>query len=112
MADKDYRKTKAFKDIKKSLIQQLEDNGNSTDFFLDLVNDYMSLWVIKCQLLDDINERGVTCKYQNGQNQWGYKKNDSINELNKTNTQMLKILQQLEIKATPSDGTVEEDDEL
>ena len=108
----DYKKTKTYREIKKSLLEQLENNGNGKDFFIDLVNDYMALWVIKCQLIDDIAERGVTCKYQNGNNQWGYKKNDSINELNKTNTQMLKILQQLNIKANVVEKIEEDDDEL
>lgn len=50
--------------------------------------------------------------YQNGQNQWGYKKNDSVNELAKTNAQMLKILTQLNIKANILEKVEEEDDEL
>ena len=68
---------------------------------------------IKCMLIDDIDERGVVCKYQNGKDQWGFKKNDSIAELNKTNLTMTKLLLQLGIKAKIIDTTVsEEDDEL
>ena len=108
---KDYKKTKAYRELKKSLLDQLEENGNKKDFFVDLVEDYMRLWVIKNQLNDDIETRGVVTEYKNGANQYGTKRNDSIADLLKVNSQMLKILQQLEIKATP---TIEDldDDEL
>lgn len=110
---KDYKRTKQYKEIQESLIMQLRINGNDSRHFLDLVQDYMSLWVIKNQLIDDIAERGVVCKYQNGKEQWGFKRNDSVGELNKTSSQMLKILTQLKIQVKdiePIDD--EEDDEL
>ena len=71
----------------------------------------MDLWVIKNQLRDDIKERGVVCKYQNGETQWGYKRNDSVGELNKVSSQMLKILSQLRIEPNKLEP-IEEDDEL
>ncbi|WMJ81965.1 P27 family phage terminase small subunit [Clostridium sp. MB40-C1] len=94
--------------IKKDLLEQLKSNGVTGKAYIDLVEDYISLWEIKNALIKDIRERGVTIEYQNGKDQWGYKKNDSINELNKTSTQMLKILNELGLKATPTDG----DDDL
>lgn len=110
---KDYRKSKQFKDIQESLIEQLIKSGNDSKFFIDLVKDYMSLWVIKNKLIDDIEERGVVCKYQNGKDQWGYKRNDSVGELNKTSSQMLKILTQLKITVKEIESTEDdEDDEL
>lgn len=110
---KDYRKTKQFKEIQESLIEQLRMNGNDSKFFVDLVKDYMSLWVIKNKLIDDIEERGVVCKYQNGKDQWGYKRNDSVGELNKTSSQMLKILTQLKIQVKDVEQIEDdEDDEL
>ena len=109
---KDYKKTKAYRELRKSLLDQLEENGNMKDFFIDLVNDYMSLWVIKNQLNDDIETRGVVTEYKNGANQYGTKRNDSIADLLKVNSQMLKILQQLEIKATPTITEDLDEDEL
>lgn len=91
-------------DIKKDLLDQLERNGVYGKHYLDLINDYMALWDIKNKLIKDIKERGVVAKYQNGENQWGYKKNDSIAELNKTNGQMLKILNELGLKAGAATG--------
>lgn len=94
--------------IKKDLLEQLKNNGIFRETYIDLVEDYISLWEIKNKLIEDIKERGVTIEYQNGREQWGYKKNDSINELNKTSTQMLKILSELGLKPVPDNG----DDEI
>lgn len=109
---RDYTKSKEYRDIKKSLLQQLEESGNDTAYFIGLVNDYMRLHVIKNQLSDDIEERGVVCKYQNGKDQWGYKRNDSVGELNKVSAQMLKILTQLKIKPKEVEIVDDDDDEL
>lgn len=95
-------------EIKADLVDQLERNGVYGKHYLDLISDYMALWDIKNALIADIKERGVSTKYQNGENQWGYKKNDSIVELNRTNAQMLKILSELGLKATKFEA--EDDD--
>lgn len=84
--------------IKNDLIEQLENNGNDGEHIIDLVEDYMSLWDIKNELIADIEEKGVQIRYQNGENQFGYRKNDSVTNLHKTNTQMLKILDHLGLK--------------
>jgi phage terminase small subunit len=95
--------------VEQDLLDQLERNGTYGAYYVDLVTDYMSLWDIKTALVADIEERGVAVKYQNSATQWGIKKNDSIAELNKTNAQMLKILQNLGIKPTaPGDDPDEE----
>ena len=108
---KDYTKTKEYKDIKKALMNNLKENSNYNAYFIGLVDDYMKLYVIKNQLADDIDARGVVCKYQNGKEQWGYKRNDSINDFNKVSGQMLRILSQLKIKANEIE-IIEEDEEL
>lgn len=99
-------------DIKRDLIDQLERNGVYGSHYLDLINDYMALWDIKNSLIRDIKERGVTTKYQNGANQWGYKKNDSVVELNRTNAQMLKLLNELGLKAANFEAVDEDDEEM
>lgn len=99
------------RDIRQDLIDQLERNGVYGSHYLDLIEDYMALWTIKKQLIADIRKRGVTTKYQNGPNQWGYKKNDSIAELNKTSAQMLKILADLGLKATDFEAADDDDDD-
>ena len=99
------------RDIRQDLIDQLERNGVYGSHYLDLIEDYMELWSIKRKLIIDIKKRGVTTKYQNGPNQWGYKKNDSIAELNKTSAQMLKILADLGLKATDFEAADDDDDD-
>lgn len=99
-------------EIKKDLNDQLDRKGVYGKHYLDLIDDYMSMWDIKNELILDIEERGVSVKYQNGKNQWGYKKNDSIAELTKTNAQMLKILNELGLKASSLEMNDDDDEEM
>jgi phage terminase small subunit len=99
-------------EIKQDLLDQLERQGIYGKHYVDLVNDYMALWDIKNKLIKDIKKRGVTVMYQNGKDQWGYKKNDSIAELNKTSAQMLKILNDLGLKAKKMDPDSSLDEEM
>lgn len=89
-----------YKEIKEDLLLQLSINETKEKIYIDLVDDYMSLWDIKNRLIQDIRDRGVTVLWENGK-QNGYKKNDSISELVKVNTQMLKILNDLNLKPSP-----------
>lgn len=98
--------------IKQDLIDQLERRGVYGQQYLDLINDYMALWDVKNALILDIKERGVSVRYQNGQNQWGYKKNDSVSELTRVNAQMLRILQELGLRAIDIDVGDDDDDEM
>lgn len=95
--------------IKEDLLDQLERNGVYGQHYIDLVYDYIALWEVKNQLIKDIKEKGVSIKYQNGENQWGYKKNDSVRELTNVNNQMLRLLDALGLK--PSKHETDEDDE-
>ena len=99
-------------EIRESLLQQLIENDNNTPFFRDLVEDYMALFITKEMLIEDINERGVTSQWQNSATQKGFQENKSIKQLTSVNMQMLKLLNQLGIKANTNEGTLEEDDEL
>ncbi|MDB8552166.1 terminase gpP N-terminus-related DNA-binding protein [Turicibacter sanguinis] len=98
-----------FNRIKNNLLSQLKNKGAHEDAYIDLVNDYMSMWRIKNQLIDDINSRGVQVKTFNSHGQEIYKKNDSIVELPKYNSQMLKLLNDLGLSALEFDG---DDDDL
>lgn len=98
-------------EIKKDLLDQLERNGVYGKHYLDLTNDYMALWEVKNKLIKDIKKRGVSVYWCNGGGQEGYKKNDSIAELNKTNAQMLKILNELGLKAG-KETAVDPDEEM
>lgn len=99
-------------DIKNDLVNQLERNGVHGNHYLDLINDYMCLWEIKNKLIKDIKARGVSVEWNNGGGQKGFKKNDSIAELNKTNGQMLKILNELGLRASDMEPADDGDEEM
>lgn len=107
---KKIKKTKAYKELRDELLDQLARAGNIKRYFEDLVEDYMQLYVTKTLLQADIAERGVRVIYNNGGGQCGYKKNDSVEQVLKVNTQMLKILEALNI--TPEDDEPDDEDEL
>jgi serine phosphatase RsbU (regulator of sigma subunit) len=97
-------------EIQNDLLDQLERNGTSGKYYIDLVDDYMSLWRTKNMLVDDIMERGATVGYKNGENQYGTKKNESIDQVLKVSQQMIKILDALGIK--PTQGGEGDGDEM
>ena len=70
------KKTKAYKTIRKSLLDQLERGGNDLPHFTDLVEDYMKMYIIKEMANDDIMERGTYVEWRNSDTQYGSKKND------------------------------------
>lgn len=106
------KKSKHYKDIRKSLLLQLDINGTEGEHFKDLVEDYMAMYCTKRLLQTDIENRGTLVEYDNGGGQKGRKKNDSIDMFNKTNAQMLKLLAELGIKANASIGGESAYDEL
>ena len=114
MADRksvqELKSSEKYNKIRQDLLDQLDRNGTYGEQFRDLVEDYMAFWITKSLLIEDINKRGVNVKYNNGGGQSRSKRNDSVGELNKTNAQMLKLLNELGIKATVADSG--DDDEL
>ncbi len=84
--------------IRGDLLEQLKERGILEAHFTDLVNDYIALWDVKNELIHDIEAKGVSVMYRHGAKQWGYKRNDSVSELNRVNGQMLTILRELKLK--------------
>ncbi|MDT2743953.1 hypothetical protein P7H26_05150 [Enterococcus asini] len=85
------------KKVKDSILAALVAKGMDSPYFLDLVEDYMDLWDIKTKLRKDLQERGPVVEWQNGANQKGLRKNDSVVEYPKISKRMTDILRQLEI---------------
>lgn len=104
------RKSIAYKTIRRSLLDQLERGGNDVPHFKDLVEDYMKMYVIKELASHDVQTRGTFVEWSNSETQYGSKKNDSVDQVLKTNAQMLKLLDMLGIK--PDASTAGDDDEL
>jgi hypothetical protein len=106
---KKHYRSKLYKEIKNDLLNQNERNGTLGKYYIDLIEDYMDMWITKCLLISDIKERGINVEYNNGGGQSGIKKNESVDQLMKMNAQMLKLLAELGIKPAQSGG---EDDDL
>lgn len=99
-----YLESEMYAAVRRDLLDQLERNGTAGEYYTDLVNDYMDMWVTKCLLVDDIQQRGVNISYDNGGGQKGKKKNDSVELRIKINAQMLKLLSDLGVKASVTEG--------
>lgn len=104
------------KKVKESLLAALVAKEMDSPYFLDLLDDYMDLWDIKNKLRIDLQKRGPVVEWQNGANQKGLRKNDSLTEYPKISKRMTDILRQLEIDCRieidePSSKEVEVDDQ-
>lgn len=84
------------KKIEKDLLDQLKEKTIKGNHFSDLVQDYLSLWDLKCSLIEDIQNSGIQVPGMHGP-----KSNPSINDLHKTNDRMLRILDALGLRASP-----------
>ena len=93
-----------YAEIRSDLLDQLDRNGVIGKQYIDLVDDYMDLWVTKCLLVNDIQQRGVVVFYSNGGGQEGTRKNDSVEQRIKVNGQMLKLLSEIGIKPVQTGG--------
>lgn len=97
--------------IREDLKNQLILQGKFGKQFDDMIEDYLYLVDLKERLKHDIDENGIRYKNTGGNGFTTFKPNESCERLLKTNAQMLKILQDLELKA-PDEGGDEGDDLL
>lgn len=91
------------KQISESLVEQLMAQGKTSDFYKDLVNDYMELWGIKKKIVTDIKKKGIRYKAINGNGIEVEKANESVTNLPKITAAMLKILNDLNLKNPATD---------
>lgn len=112
----DWAKTKQYRNLKRSMIQDLENAGLNREPYLDMVSQYMAFWVQLQMLNQDINERGICVEYQNGNNQMGVTDNKSVAAAVRVNARMESILASLGYKAralkSGASAASGEDDEL
>lgn len=98
------------KEMKTSLVKQLELRGMKAEFYMDLINDYVYYWSLKKKLIADIKEKGIRYETINGNGVSVEKQNESVVNLQKTTATMLKILADLKLKEpitdpeNPTDG--------
>lgn len=98
--------------IKEDLQNQLISQNKFGKQFDDMIEDYIYFVELKERLKHDIDINGMRYKTTGGNGFTSYKPNESVERLQKTNGQMLKILQDLDLKA-PDEGPKEgEGDDL
>ena len=95
--------------IKANLLDQLKAKDRYEEVYIDLVNDYMAMWKIKNDLIEDINSRGVRIETFNSKGQVILKKNDNISEVPKYNSQMMKLLADLGLSAAEFESGDDDD---
>lgn len=96
-------------EIKESLLKQLRLQNKTSDFYLDLVSDYMDYWSLKKKLITDIRKKGIRYETVNGNGIEVEKPNESVTNLPKITTAMLKILNDLNLKEPLSNSSAEDD---
>lgn len=97
------------KEMYASLLEQLRLQNKTSDFYKDLVNDYMDYWAIKKKLITDIRKRGLRYETVNGNGIKVEKPNESVTNLPKITAAMLKILNDLNLKEPLSESSLEDD---
>lgn len=74
---KSWKRTDAYKELEKDLLQGLRDAGMDQPRYRDLVEEYMICWIQVKELDEDIRERGTWVSYKNG-SQTGLTENKSL----------------------------------
>lgn len=100
------------KNIKKSLVAQLEQKGANVAHFMDLIDDYMKFFDIKTKLQQDVETRGVSFETQSASGHPIVKQNQSVKDLVAVNKQMLMILDKMRLTTDEPMGGDKGDDNL
>lgn len=106
---KDYRRTRAYRELLESLLRCLAARGIDEDVYRDKVQEYMDFWVRRQELRDDIARRGLTVTDDRGR----LMENRSVSLEIQVSRQMLAIFTTLGFKEDAlTAGRSEDDDEL
>ena len=90
--------------FKEDLKEQLLSQNKFGKQFEDMIEDYVFLVKLKEELQNDIKTKGLRYTSITGNGYLTEKANESVQNLLKVNGQMLKILQDLELKAPDEEG--------
>ena len=104
---KDWRKTKAFLELKRDLESNLQARGMVEQVYRDKVNEYLDFWVLHQELKADIKARGLTVTDDRGRES----ENRSVSLSIQVSRQMLNIYAALGFKSDDPKGG-DPDDEL
>lgn len=92
---KDYRKTKNFKALRQAMLDSLESRGLTGKAHTDKVEEYMDFWARRCELRDDVAERGLSVTDERGR----VTENRSVSLEIQVSRQMIAIFTALGFKA-------------
>lgn len=98
--------------IRNDLNNQLLEQGKIGKHFDDMVEDYIYLVKLKDELQADIKAKGIRYRVKTGNGFYTSKPNESVQNLLKVNAQMLKILQDLDLKTSENKNTGDGNDLL
>ncbi|GAB6425996.1 TPA: P27 family phage terminase small subunit [Bacillus cereus] len=84
--------------IKQDLLQQLEMNGLYGMHYIDLVDDYITMFDVKNKLAREMKKNGPMIEWQNSESQKGIKANPATKEFRETNKRMTELLKVLGLK--------------
>ena len=103
-----YERTKAYRELKDSLVNEMESLGKVAPVYMDQVDEYMALWVQLQAFREDVETRGVAVMDETrGQ----MVENRSASLRLQTSKQMQALRNEM-LKVDPSRAAGGEDDEL
>lgn len=102
----DVRKTKAYKELRKALLDDLAARGLDTKAYTDKVDEYMDFWARRRELRDDVAERGLTVMDDRGR----VSENRSVSLEVQVSRQMLALFTALGFKPEEIKAPVDDDD--
>ncbi|EJR40767.1 P27 family phage terminase small subunit [Bacillus cereus] len=95
--------------IKQDLLQQLENSGLYGMHYIDLVDDYMTMFDVKNKLAREMKKNGPMIEWQNSESQKGVKANPATKEFRETNKRMTELLKVLGLKEPVYEGNDDDD---
>ncbi|HDR7981282.1 TPA: P27 family phage terminase small subunit [Bacillus cereus] len=95
--------------IKQDLLQQLENGGLNGMHYVDLVDDYMTMFDVKNKLAREMKRNGPMIEWQNSDSQKGVKANPATKEFRETNKRMTELLKVLGLKEPIYEGNDDDD---
>ncbi|MDL2324053.1 hypothetical protein LJC61_02725 [Ruminococcaceae bacterium OttesenSCG-928-A16] len=95
-------------ELRKDLLEKIESRWPESPMFIDLAEDYLSLWDDKRTLRNDIAKRGRKVTKYDSRGQKQIANNESIDQILKINTQMINIIKAIGLE--PSLYASDDDD--
>lgn len=102
----DIKKTKAYRELRKALLDNLAARSLDSKAYTDKVDEYMDFWVRRRELRDDVAERGLTVVDDRGR----LSENRSVSLEVQVSRQMMALFNALGLKPEEIKGPVDDDD--